>query len=90
MEFEWDPEKAASNAEKHGVTFDEAMAVFGDPRAITYADTLHSQEEHRELTLGKAESSVILIVSHTDRAERIRIISARPASRRERRLYEEG
>jgi uncharacterized DUF497 family protein len=87
-EFEWHPGKAESNAEKHGVTFDEAAKVFTDPRALTYVDPDHSQHEERQLTIGKAGPIMILIVSHTDRAGVIRIISARKASRKEILLYE--
>lgn len=87
-EFEWDPAKAKSNAEKHRVTFEQAASVFADPRAITFADPDHSHAEERYLTIGKVGSLVILIVSHTDRSGAIRIISARRASRKERQLYE--
>ncbi len=87
-EFEWDPNKASSNADKHGVTFFEAASVFTDPRAVTYSDPDHSEWESRELTIGRAKSLVILMVSHTDRSGNVRIISARPATVKERQLYE--
>lgn len=90
MEFEWDDAKAESNEEKHGVTFAEAMTVFGDPLALTGYDPKHSEDEDRYLTMGTSESGRLLIVSHTDRDDRIRIISAREATRRERKDYEDG
>jgi uncharacterized DUF497 family protein len=90
MEFEWDPDKAARNLTKHGVSFHEAATVFGDPLAITYSDPDHSDDEDRFLTFGHSSEGHLLVVSHTDRGDRIRIISARRATRRERKLYEEG
>jgi uncharacterized DUF497 family protein len=85
--FEWDASKARSNLKKHGVTFEEATTIFGDPRAITIKSTVSSSEE-RMVTIGKtASGSVIIVVVHTDRNDRIRIISARPASKLERRQY---
>ncbi len=90
MEFEWHPEKAAYNLAKHGVSFPEAATVFGDPLAITYFDPDHSDDEDRFLTFGESRGGRLLVVSHTDREDRIRIISARPATRRERTIYEEG
>jgi uncharacterized protein len=90
MEFEWDPEKAARNVSKHGVSFNEAATIFGDPLAITYSDPDHSEDEERFLTFGHSNENQLLVVSHTDRGERTRIISARRATRRERKIYEEG
>lgn len=90
MEFEWDPEKAARNLSKHGVEFSEAASVFGDPMAVTFHDPDHSDDEDRYLTFGFSNLGRILVVSHTDREERTRIISARIASRRERGIYEQG
>jgi len=90
MEFEWDPEKAARNLVKHGVSFPEAATVFGDPLAITYSDPDHSEDEDRFLTFGHSSEGHLLVVSHTDRGELTRIMSARRASRKERKLYEEG
>jgi uncharacterized DUF497 family protein len=89
MEFEWDPAKATRNLVKHGVSFHEAGAVFGDPLAITYLDPDHSKDEQRFLTFGHSQDATLLVVSHTDRGDRTRIISARRASRRERKSYEE-
>ncbi len=88
--FEWDPDKAESNERKHGVTFDEASTVFGDPLSRTGPDPLHSEEEERWVTLGVSEQGRLLVVVHTDRGEAIRIISARPATGREWRTYAES
>ena len=85
--FEWDDIKAATNRAKHGVSFQQAMEVFNDRNAVTFDDEDHSQEEHRELTIGCTFWSDVFIVSHTRRGERIRIISARRANRAERRTY---
>ena len=90
MEFEWDPRKDAANRRKHGVGFREAATVFGDPLATTFADTDHSISEHRFLTIGASVSGRLLVVAHTESADTIRVISARPATRRERRFYEEA
>ena len=92
MDFEWDPDKAASNLAKHGVAFTAAATVFGDPRAITFADPDpdHSDDEDRFLTFGCTAAGLLLIVSHTDRDDRTRIISARRAGRKERKIYEQG
>jgi hypothetical protein len=90
MEFEWDVEKAARNVKKHGVSFHEAATVFGDPLALTYHAPDHSDDEDRFLTFGNSSQQRLLIVSHTDRGASTRIISARRATRRERKLYEEG
>jgi uncharacterized DUF497 family protein len=88
--FEWDPEKAAANERKHGVTFGEASTVFGDPFARTRPDPLHSLAEERWVTLGQSDHGRLLVVIHTDRGEVIRIISERPATGRERRSYAES
>jgi uncharacterized DUF497 family protein len=90
MEFEWDPEKADRNTEKHGVSFQDAATVFADPLAMTYYDPDHSHDEDRYLTFGHSMSGQLLVISHTNRGERIRIISARRMTRRERKSYEEG
>ena len=89
MEFEWDPEKAAGNWRKHDVSFEEAATVFGDPLAMTYLDPDHSEEEDRFLTFGHSQQGRLLVVSHTDREDRMRIISARQLTRRERKQYEQ-
>ena len=90
MRFEWDPVKAASNVRKHEVTFEEAASVFYDPLAATGDDPDHSEEEGRCVTFGLSSGNRLLVVAHTDHEEVIRIISARPATRAERKLYEEG
>ena len=88
MQFEWDPAKAARNLQKHGVSFDEASTVFGDPLAGTIPDPRYSGEEPRFITIGRSTSQRLITVAHAEREDRIRIISARRATRRERRHYE--
>ena len=90
MKFEWDPHKAASNQRKHGVSFQEAASVLGDPLSITYHDPDHSAIEHRFITVGMSQSGQVLMVAYTDRGDNIRIISARRTTRQERKHYEEG
>ena len=89
LTFEWDGEKAASNAKKQGVSFEEASTIFGDERSLTIDDPVHSQSEARLITLGRSHDGRLLVVVHTERGNNIRIISARRASRREKRTYEE-
>ena len=89
MQFEWDPEKDQENRAKHGVSFDEASSIFGDPFAVTIDDPDHSSEEYRLLTTGYSNQQRLLIVAHTDRDERIRIINARDVAAAERRVYED-
>ena len=89
--FEWDEAKASSNLAKHRVAFDEARTVFSDPLAKIFDDEAHSTDEAREIIIGHSVEARLLIVSFTERGRnRIRIISARPASRRERKAYEEN
>jgi uncharacterized DUF497 family protein len=88
MEFEWDPKKARSNVRKHGISFDEAASPFSDVLSFTYDDELHSHVERRYATLGLSDRGRVLVVAHTMRGERIRIISAREATPREKRWYE--
>ena len=90
FEFEWDDAKAATNAKKHGVLFSEAASVFGDPLAAIFDDELHSDEEQRELIIGHSNKNRLLIVCFTERGETVRIISARAATKRERKDYEEN
>lgn len=90
MEFEWDEPKAELNERKHGVSFVEAMTVFADPLSLTGYDPDHSDDEDRYITMGMSALGRFLVVSHTDRGGKVRIISARQASRRERRDYEDG
>jgi len=89
LRFEWDPMKAAKNSKKHGVTFQEAATVFGDPLAITFPDPDHSEDEERHLTFGLSLQRRLIVVSHTQRGEQTRIISARLMDREERAIYEE-
>ena len=89
MHFEWDPAKAAANISKHGVSFDEASTVFADALSATAHDPDHSRGESRLLTFGMSSVGRVLVVSHTDRGSIVRIISARPATRYERKVYEE-
>ncbi|HAM51846.1 MAG TPA: hypothetical protein DCP92_14605 [Nitrospiraceae bacterium] len=90
MEFEWDPDKAEVNLKKHGISFHEAATVFGDALAITFNDPDHSMREHRFLTFGYSIMNQLLVVVHTERHEKIRIISARRAIRHERKIYEDN
>ncbi len=90
MKFEWDRQKDAANLNKHRVTFSEAATVFADPLAWTIVDPDHSEEEYRYLTTGYTNDERLVIVAHTYRSGTIRIISARRATRHERRTYEEG
>jgi uncharacterized DUF497 family protein len=88
MKFTWDPAKAAQNLIDHGVSFDEATTVFGDPLAATIPDPDHSIGEERLLTMGQSSDGRLLVVSHTEEGDTIRIISAREATSHERRDYE--
>ena len=90
MEFEWDDAKAASNLGKHGVSFQEATTAFADPLAALFDDPDHSHDETREILVGFSDRNRLLIVSFTERGERLRIISARIASASERRNHEEN
>ncbi len=89
MILEWDPQKAIANLAKHGVDFHEAGTVWDDPLAATFPDPEHSIEEPRFTTIGASLSGRILVIAHTDRGKAIRIISARRATSRERKFYEE-
>lgn len=88
--FEWDPSKDEANRRKHGVAFKEAIPAFMDPLSLTIPDPDHSMDEERFLLVGQDQKGRLLVVSHTDRGERIRIISARKADPGERRDYEKG
>ena len=89
MSGEWDARKATANLKKHRISFEEASTVFLDPLAVTFPDPDHSAEEGREITIGCTMRSQVVFVSHCERAGRIRIISARLATRTEREQYEE-
>ena len=87
--FEWDSRKAVSNLTKHGVSFDEATTVFGDPLSLLMDDPKHSDDEQRFLVMGISAQHRLLVVAFADRPPRTRIISARTATRHERNLYEQ-
>ena len=89
MRFSWDTKKAASNLNKHGVSFEEAATVFGDPLSDTFPDPDHSLEDDRFVIIGASESGKILVVAHTDDGEVVRLISAREVTQGERKSYEE-
>ena len=89
LHFEWDARKATVNVAKHGLTFEEATTVFGDPRSLTIPDPAHSTVEKRFIILGRSHTGRLLVVVHTERGDRLRIISARSASRKERKTYEQ-
>ena len=89
MEFEWDVTKASQNIEKHGVSFEEGTDVFDDDLSLTVPDPDHSQDENRYLIFGRSKQQNYLVVSFTDRGDRIRVISARRMSRQEIRAYEQ-
>lgn len=88
--FKWDKRKAAANLKKHGVSFQEAATVFGDPLSITIEDPDHSEDEPRFIIIGQSYQGQTIVVAHAERGDNIRIISARLATRRERQAYEEG
>ena len=90
MRFEWNALKAARNLRKHGVSFDEGSSVFFDPLSATGDDPDHSVEERRFMTFGMSSPGRVLAVAHMDQHDAIRIITARLATRTERKLYEEG
>ena len=88
MEFEWDVRKATANLRKHGVSFEEAATVFGDFLSTTASDPDHSRGEERYITVGLSNLGRLLMVAHAERAERIRIISARTLTAKEKHAYE--
>jgi uncharacterized protein len=88
--YEWDPIKAQINRRKHGVSFEEAASVFQDAKALTFDDPDHSDEESREMTIGLSTKGRVLFLSHCERGNGIRIISARKATPKERKQYAEG
>lgn len=89
MNFVWDAKKATANLRKHGVSFEEAATVFRDSLSATGSDPDHSVGERRFITFGLSTRGRLLVVSHTDEGSTIRIINARPATRQERKFYEE-
>ena len=88
MLFDWDEEKAKSNLAKHGISFDEAASVFDDPLFLTFADPEHSLQEQRFLIMGESARGRLLVISYTDCKDITRLISVRPATRKERKAYE--
>jgi uncharacterized protein len=88
MTFDWDEQKARSNLTKHDVSFDEATSVFDDPLFLTFADPEHSLGEQRFIIMGESAKGRLLVVAYTDRRGTRRLISARPATRNERKAYE--
>ena len=90
LQFEWDSKKAQSNKKKHGITFEGASTIFGDPLSITIPDPAHSISEDRFITIGTSINNKLIVVVHTDRDDIIRIISARKATRDEKNQYEQG
>lgn len=89
LKFEWNPKKAKQNIEKHGVSFDEAATVFYDPLSMTYDDPDHSYGESRYIIIGLSSLGNLLFVSHAETNNAIRIISARPLTRKERKQHEQ-
>jgi uncharacterized protein len=89
MKFTWDPNKAAINEQKQGVTFREAATVFQDPYFVVFTDDAHSYGEQRYWIIGESNQRRVLLVVYTERGDLIRLISARPAGKREERVYEE-
>ena len=90
LEFSWDRQKAVQNLGKHGVSFEEASTAFGDPLSLTIHDPYYSEDEARFVLMGQSFTGRLLVVVHSELEEGIRIISAREATRRERRTYEQG
>ena len=88
--FEWDPKKARLNVKTHGISFDEASTVFRDPLSQTIDDSLHSEDEERFVLIGRSIRGRPLVIVHTERGDRIRILSARLATNKERFRYEEN
>jgi hypothetical protein len=90
LNFQWDENKAGTNLAKHDVSFEDAATVFADPLSLTIPDPAHSQSEDRFIILGTSHDGKLLVVVHTERGNSIRIISARRASRKERKSHEES
>ncbi len=90
MRFEWDKHKAAQNIAKHGVSFEEAATVFGDPLSDTFDDPAHSWNERRFIIMGTSVQGRMLLIAHTDDGAVIRLISAREPTRGEQKFYEES
>ena len=90
MAYEWDSNKAVTNLAKHGVSFEEAKTVFDDPLYVDFYDPDHSYDEHRYIMIGMSAQNRLLLIAYTERGDSIRLISAREATRRERKAYEQS
>ncbi len=88
LSFEWDAIKALENVKNHKITFEEAKTVFNDPLLLTFPDMEHSDDEHRSISIGMSSHTRILLVVYTDRRGKVRIISSRKATSKEKKLYE--
>ena len=89
LDFDWDEDKAAANLKKHGISFEGAKTVFGDPLSVTIDDPAHSASEYRFVDIGTSTSVMILAVAYSERGKKIRLISCRRATKAERKIYEE-
>jgi uncharacterized DUF497 family protein len=89
MDFDWDEDKAAANFKKHGISFEEAKTVFGDPFSVTIDDPAHSASEYRFVDIGTSTLGMILALAYAERGRTIRLISCRKATKAERKIYEE-
>ena len=89
LDFEWDEDKAAANVKKHGISFEEAKTVFGDPFSVTIDDPGHSASEYRFVDIGTSAPGMVLAVTYAERGQKIRLINCRKATRAERKIYEE-
>lgn len=89
LDFDWDEDKAAANVKKHGISFEEAKTVFGDPFSVTIDDPAHSANEYRFVDIGTSPSGMILTVAYAERGQKVRLISCRKATKAERKIYEE-
>ena len=89
LDFDWDEDKATANVKKHGISFEEAKTVFGDPFSVTIDDPAHSASEYRFVDIGTSASEMILAVAYAERGQKIRLISCRKATKAERKIYEE-
>jgi len=90
LSFEWDKNKASKNLKNHDVSFDEASTIFSDTLSLAIYDPLHSESEDRFILIGNSHSNRLLVVVHTERGDKVRIISARQANKQERKKYEEN
>lgn len=90
MKFEWDKQKAKSNLSKHGISFEEAQTVFDDPLYVDFYDPDHSEDEDRYIIVGESSNSRVLLVSYTERDDKIRLISARQVTKQELIAYQKG